>query len=453
MLSEPRIYSACAVVLLYVASSVYFIWIAPRRKSTTVVSESDGGGLLIAFASQTGFAEQLAQQTAQLLRSAGTQVRLDNLGNVDCDTLTRSLQVLFIVSTTGEGDAPDPAAPFVRRVLQSPCSLADLRYAVLALGDREYANFCAFGHRLDAWLRHRGARPLFDVIEVDNGDMGALRHWQHQLGVVTNNPDLPDWQTPDYDSWRVTRRELLNPGSAGGPCFHIELRAAQGELPTWSAGDILEIDPHNSTWTDPISPMPHREYSIASIPEDGAVHLLVRQMRREDGTMGLGSGWLTRTEIGNEVAARIRTNRNFHGPNDDRPLILIGNGTGIAGLRGLIKARAAAGHTRNWLFFGERTRDCDLFYAADIDQWQRSGALQKVDLVFSRDQPEKRYVQHRIAECADELREWVEQGAAIYVCGSLQGMAPAVHEVLEHILGRESLEQLAASGRYRRDVY
>lgn len=451
MLADARIVSACAIVLVYIAGSIYFLWIAPRRRAAPSVAD-DSANLLIAFASQTGFAEQLAQQTAQLLAGA-TRVRLDTLGNVSLADLARAEHALFIVSTTGEGDAPDPAAPFVDRVLSATCKLPNLRYGVLALGDREYTNFCAFGHQLDAWLRHQGATPLFDVIEVDNGDMGALRHWQHQLSVVTNTPDLPDWQAPTYDRWRLARRVLVNPDSAGSPCFHIELQPTTEQSPEWSAGDILEIDPQNSTWRDPPAPLPHREYSIASLPRDGSVHLLVREMRRADGSLGLGSGWLSHAEIGTEIAARIRSNRNFHAPDDDRPLILIGNGTGIAGLRGLIEQRIANGHSRNWLIFGERNRATDSFYSADIEHWQQSGGIERVDLVFSRDQSEKRYVQHRLAECADDVRAWIANGAAIYVCGSLQGMAPAIHETLEHILGGESLERLTAEGRYRRDVY
>ena len=73
--------------------------------------------------------------------------------------------------------------------------------------------------------------------------------------------------------------------------------------------------------------------------------------------------------------------------------------------------------------------------------------------MFSRDQPERRYVQHRLRECADELRRWIEAGAAIYVCGNLKGMAPAVDAALVEILGAATVETLAADGGYRRDVY
>ena len=452
-LESTRLLWAAAIVVAYVSTSAWFMRSVWRTRSPHVASNS-GATTLIAYASQTGFAEQIAAQTAKSLRSAGTQVRLASLAELQAVDLPGVQQALFVVSTTGEGDAPDPAAPFVRRTLDRDLALPGLRYGVLALGDREYSNFCAFGHRLDAWLRHQGAAALFDVVEVDNGDEGALRHWQHQLGVLGGSPDLPDWETPRYERWQLVERRLLNPGSAGDPCFHIELQPCEPTQAQWQAGDIAEIDPGNSTWNSTQESLPHREYSIASVPADGAIHLLVRQMRRPSGEPGLGSGWLTQqVATGGEVALRVRTNSNFHAPADSRPLILIGNGTGLAGLRALLKARMANGHSRNWLIFGERNIRHDGFYGHELQSWHAQQHIEKLDLVFSRDQPERRYVQHRLLECADEIRRWIGDGAAVYVCGSLQGMAPGVDAALSAILGAQALEQLANEGRYRRDVY
>ena len=448
-LSDARLYSACVVVILYLTTCAYFL--RPRRRPE-LTRAKDSSTTLIAFASQTGFAAELATRTAQSLQSAGAPVMLASLQDIDDAVLKQTKHALFVVSTTGEGDAPDPAAVFVRAVIDSSISLKELNYGVLALGDREYDNYCAFGHRLDQWLRHRGATALFDVIEVDNGDEGALRHWQHQLSVLSNSPDLPDWEAPRYERWRLAARHLVNPGSAGDACFHIELQPPENT--TWQAGDIAEVDPRNSTWDDKPDPLPHREYSIASLPADGTIHLLVRQMRRPDGEPGLGSGWLTAgAKVGEDVAVRVRANPNFHAPPGNIPLVLLGNGTGIAGLRALIKTRIAQGNHRNWLIFGERNVAHDRFYGDEIEQWRERGQVERIDLVFSRDQAERRYVQHRIRECADELRRWVSEGAAIYVCGSLQGMAPAVDAALTEALGADTLENLAISGRYRRDVY
>ena len=452
-MSSLRIVWAVVIALGYLAMCAWFLRPIWRRK-TSASASADKDTTLIAYASQTGFAEQLAERTASSLRIAGMPVRLAPTGQINADTLASVQQALFIVSTTGEGDAPDPAASFVRKVLDDAVALPRLRYGVLALGDRKYHNFCAFGHRVDAWLRHQGATALFDVVEVDNGDEGALRNWQHQLSVLSASPDLPDWETPHYDRWRLAERRCVNPGSQGHPCFHIVLSPCEGADAAWQAGDIAEIDPRNSTWDASAESLPHREYSIASIPAEGAIHLLVREMRRPGGNLGLGSGWLTQqATLGSEIALRIRKNSNFHLPETARPLILIGNGTGIAGLRALLKSRIAAGHRENWLLFGERSESRDYFFREDLQHWHAQGHLPRLDLAFSRDQAQRVYVQHKLMQRGDDIRAWIHEGAAIYVCGSLKGMAPAVDTALTHILGADILEELAAGSRYRRDVY
>lgn len=458
------------------------------RRAAEALSQGAGEPVLVAYASQTGFAEELASATAKTLSEAGAPVTLRELGAVTASDLAG--RALFVVSTTGEGDAPDPARAFIRDVMKDGADLSALRYGVLALGDSTYANFCAFGTRLDAWLARNGASPLFQSVEVDDADPAALRHWQAQLALLTGVTDAPDWSRPTYGRWTLAERTLLNPGSPGGEAWSVRLTPPDGE--TWQAGDILEIGPRNDPAEvsalglpaeaaellsglrlphDPaaiealrglplrdiaqrLTPLPHREYSIGSLPGDGAAELLVRLMPRADGRPGLGSGWLCRfAEVGGAIDARVRTNRGFHAPEATRPLILIGSGTGLAGLRAHLKARAALGVRWNWLVFGERTAAHDYFHRAEIEAWQASGLLDRVDLAFSRDQAERVYVQHRLRAAADTLRRWVANGAAIYVCGALEGMSRDVHAALVEVLGAETLERLTDEGRYRRDVY
>ncbi|WP_426271095.1 sulfite reductase subunit alpha [Dyella kyungheensis] len=501
-----RWFSAAIVFLLWVGFTVWLAWHrrrATQRQSqrTTATPAHASRSILVAFASQTGNAEQWARQTADSLQAAGESVRLSELGQLDPETLAGAERVLFVVSTTGEGDAPDSAARFVTQFMRSPQSLATLRYGLLALGDRDYDDFCGFGRALQHWLQQSGATPLFDAVEVDNGDAAALRHWQHHLALLSGASDLPDWQSPDYQRWQLVERSLLNPGSAGGPCFHLALRPLDGGA-SWQAGDLVEIGPRHapsdvetwltthaldgdvmiehagrraslrewvsaSHWPDgdarhetpealvaALQALPHREYSIASVPTDGAVHLLVRRMQRDDGSAGIGSGWLTQhAQAGGEIALRIRANPGFHAPTDDRPLVLIGNGTGLAGLRALLKARVEKGRGRNWLLFGERESAHDFYHRDEILQWQRQGMLERLDLAWSREGESRLYVQDRLRASADVLRQWIEQGAAIYVCGSLAGMAPGVDAVLRETLGDAKVEQLREAGCYRRDVY
>jgi sulfite reductase (NADPH) flavoprotein alpha-component len=177
-------------------------------------------------------------------------------------------------------------------------------------------------------------------------------------------------------------------------------------------------------------------------------------MRAADGTLGLGSGWLTEhADVGAVIDVRVRRNESFHAPTDDRPVIFVGNGTGVAGLRALIKARMARGHMRNWLVFGERHAQADRLHVDELERWHDLGGIERLDLVWSRQSRGSRYVQDRLRAMADEVRRYIAEGASIYVCGSLAGMAPGVDAALRTILGEARVDELTATGRYRRDVY
>jgi len=452
-----RALAAAAVALAYLAFCAFIAWRERRRRGAAsrdaaALDHADASAapVLVAFASQTGFAEQLAWQSARLLHTAGVPVRLLPLGELQPDELARTERALFIVSTYGEGDAPDAASAFARHMADGGQPLPRLHHAVLALGDRSYAQFCAFGRRLDGWLQVQGATPLFERIELDNEDAAALKQWQQQVAHLAGTVDLPDWQAPGFDDWRLVARHVLNDGSSAAPVCHLELEPADGTpLPAWQAGDLVQVQA-------PADPQRPREYTIASVPSAGRLHLMVRQERHADGSLGVASGWLTaQLQPGDRVPLRLRAHGSFRiGDNAARPLVLIGNGTGLAGLRAHLMARAAQpAPAACWLLFGERQAAHDAHYAADTERWRADGVLAQVDRVFSRDQPARRHVQHRVLEEAERLRDWVAGGAAIYVCGSLAGMAAGVDDALAQVLGAAQLAALADAGRYRRDVY
>jgi sulfite reductase (NADPH) flavoprotein alpha-component len=403
---------------------------------------------IVAHASQTGNAEQLAEQTAAALRLAGLPVQLTELSALTAQALQGAERILFLTSTYGEGDAPDAAAAFAGRVMSLQLPLERLHYAVLALGDSSYQQFCGFGRALDQWLQEQGASSLFPRIEVDRSAESALADWRHQLSHLAGTSDAPDWSAAAFTPWRLAERRQINPGSAGAALYHIELEPVQGAALDWCSGDLVQIAP-------PSDPQRAREYSIASVPADGRVHLLVRLHQHGDGGVGAASGWLTQQgAIGDEIPLRLRAHKRFRlEDNAARPLILIGNGSGMAGLRGHLRAHAQAGQGRNWLLFGERHAAHDYLYRDELQAWQRDGLLPQLDMVFSRDGEQHRYVQDRLLAQAGLCRDWIAQGAAIYVCGSLEGMAAGVDAALAQILGREALDELAAQGRYRRDVY
>ncbi|MGI4847879.1 MAG: sulfite reductase subunit alpha, partial [Janthinobacterium lividum] len=415
---------AGGLVMAYVAmcGAIFLAQLRKQRLATAgQAMAGDRSAWIIAWASQTGNAEDLAAQTAATFHLAGISARSCALDTLTAQQLSSAKRVLFVVSTYGEGDPPDNAALFASRVMSAPLPLPDLHFGVLALGDRSYRNFCGFGMALHAWLAGQGAAPLFARIDVDRGQPEAIDAWRAQLLHQAGTSDLPDWDGPPFASWTLAARRVLNPGSAGEAVFHLELEPADGMLPAWESGDLVQV-------MAPADPARAREYSIASIPAEGRIHLLVRLQRHEDGSTGIASGWLgQQAAIGAAVTLRLRSHRRFHlQGNGQRPLILIGNGTGIAGLRSHLKSRQDSGASRNWLIFGERNAAHDHHYRDEIDAWLAQGTLQHADLVFSRDQPQRRYVQDCLRERAVRLRAWVDEGAAIYVCGSLKGMAAGV---------------------------
>ncbi|MDM0074159.1 sulfite reductase subunit alpha [Variovorax sp. J2P1-59] len=454
-MTEPvlRVLAASLTVLAYVALCAAIYWRRRQlrnltaRQAAALAGSQPGAATLVLFASQTGQAEALAWQTGRWLHAAGTPARVLSLNDVDTAMLRSAPRALFIASTYGEGDAPDGASVFAERVMGVRAELSSLRYAVLALGDRQYANFCRFGRQLDEWLHAAGAKRAFERIEVDNADPATLAEWQAQCG---GSPDASATGTSEASdaSWRLVSRRLLNGGSTGAPVHLLGFAPSAAPAPGWESGDIAQL----ALASDPGRP---RDYSIASIAADGELQLLVRQEQHQDGTLGAASGLLTSTlNLGDTIRLRLRPHRSFRlGENARRPLLLIGNGTGLAGLRSHLRARAAMDRHDNWLVFGERNAQHDYLCRDEIEAWQHSGVLQRVDMVFSRDQPERLYVQHRLLQLHEEVRAWVARDAAIYVCGSLQGMAGGVDAALRQIVGEAVMGELLASGRYCRDVY
>lgn len=399
----------------------------------------------VVYASQTGTAEQLAWNMATILQSGGIKASVKNIAALDKATLESAKKILFVVSTFGEGEAPDSARAFARKFLKSSLPLNQLQYGILGLGDKRYSDYCAFAAQVEQWLLASGASALFARIDVDNAHEQSIHQWQQQVAGLSGVTSVTAWAAPEYEDWRLQKRELLNAGSVGAGVYRVSLQPPKPGNTHWQAGDILEIKPHNN------SELPHREYSIASLPTDGVVDLVVRQAFNEKGELGMGSGWLTAlAEVGSEVQARIRANPSFHAPQTNCPMILIGAGTGIAGLRAHLHERYLKDQQQNWLVFGERQRIHDRLFARELDAWKTSGFLTEFDEAYSRDG--EGYVQDLLRNKQQQLGEWLDRGAVIYVCGSLS-MGAGVQQVLIDILGDAELQQLIDTQRYRRDIY
>ncbi len=214
-----------------------------------------------------------------------------------------------------------------------------------------------------------------------------------------------------------------------------------------------------------------RMYSIASSQDtvDDEVHVVVSVVRYEAygrNKEGHCSSFLSdRINLGDRLEVFVDQNTRFKLPSEaDRPIIMVGAGTGVAPFRAFIQQREAReSKGKSWLFFGERNFTTDFLYQTEWLQYLKEGILTRADVAFSRDQDKKIYVQDRMLERGRELYDWLEKGAFFYVCGDKQRMAKDVDSALRKIIhthggmtedkAAEYVKSLQLGGRYQTDVY
>ena len=213
-----------------------------------------------------------------------------------------------------------------------------------------------------------------------------------------------------------------------------------------------------------------RLYSISSSPKatPQEVHLTVAAVRytyNGKPRKGVASTFLADCPQNTEVPIFVQKSAHFRPPaKADAPMIMVGPGTGIAPFRAFLQERQGRGDSgKNWLFFGEQHWATDFYYQDQLKQWHQDGFLTRLDLAFSRDQPEKIYVQDQMRSQGAELWAWLAEGAYFYVCGDASRMAKDVDQALGDIVqthgkltpeeSKAYLKKLAADKRYLRDVY
>jgi sulfite reductase (NADPH) flavoprotein alpha-component len=219
-----------------------------------------------------------------------------------------------------------------------------------------------------------------------------------------------------------------------------------------------------------LRPLQPRLYSIASSSAalPGEAHLTVATVRyplHGETRLGVASGYLaTRGEPDAQIPVYVQSNPLFRLPEDERPILMIGAGTGVAPYRAFMQEREAQGaRGKAWLFFGERHFRTDFLYQTEWQEFLKSGVLTRMSVAFSRDGAQKDYVQHRMLEHARDIYAWLEEGAYVYVCGDAARLAPDVHRTLVAIVAdqgglqpeaaAEYVRALQRDRRYQRDVY
>lgn len=311
---------------------------------------------------------------------------------------------------------------------------------------------------------------VLDILQLDgetavtiNNDTHSLRAWlqnHRELTQITRPFLVAHAEMANSDELRA----LLQPDGIAGFRQLLETRQLIDVLRRWPAA-----------WTatgliQALRPLAPRMYSIASSQSavEDEVHLTLAHVDYEhegEERWGVASHYLATLAEGETLPIFIEENSRFRLPEDSsRDIIMIGPGTGIAPFRAFVQERAATqAHGRNWLFFGNPHFSTDFLYQTEWQRALQDGDLHRLDLAFSRDQADKVYVQHRLLERAGDLYAWIQDGAHVYVCGDANQMAKDVHQALLRMAQQEGgldetqarawLDELAAQGRYARDVY
>ena len=257
-----------------------------------------------------------------------------------------------------------------------------------------------------------------------------------------------------------------------------KLRKDRKALDTWLVNrnglDLVREFPVRADaelWQEVLVRLTPRQYSISSSPlvSPNEVQLTVSivRYRGPDGGPrgGVVSTYLADLPDGTAVPVFLQRSPHFRPPEDPAtPMIMVGPGTGIAPFRGFLQERRALGHRGpNWLFFGDQHRSQNFYYREDLQDMVDDGFLNRLDLAFSRDQPKRVYVQHKMLDYGADVWRWLDDGAHFYVCGDAARMARDVDDALTDIIrthGRMSADaardykrEMVAEKRYVRDVY
>ena len=431
--------------------------------------------------------------------------RLLNLGaeplidRVDCDVdyeeaANEWLEKLVLeLSTTGitqatstHGASPGSASavqysrnhPYLARLVENipltaPASSKEVRHVALSLADSgiRYTAGDALGiipvnwpERVDVILESLNLYHA-DTINTPKGSSTSLESAllsEYEITTITR-PFLEKWASLSES------QELI-------ALLKTDQKVA---LQEWIQGreilDVIKRFPIKGLsaqqFVDLLRKIPPRLYSIASSwhQDPDEVHLAVGVVRYQTHGLkrqGVASTYLSdRIVEGSDIRVYLHENPNFRLPQDgNTPIIMIGPGTGIAPFRAFLQEREALGAAgKNWLFFGDREFQNDFLYQTEWLDYRQRGLLNRIDVAFSRDSEKKVYVQHRIADNAKALYEWIEEGAHIYICGDAKNMATDVHQALGRVIAsgsgksleeaEERLLSLQSQGRYQRDVY
>lgn len=138
--------------------------------------------LLILYGTETGNAEDLAEQTLNRAQESGIEARMENVFNFPAEKLKEEQRVAIIISTWGEGDPPDEATDFCEALYNDEVNGLDgLEYTICALGDTGYDDFCGCGRKVDEALSRNGAKAILTRKDCDVDFEEPFEEWSDEL--------------------------------------------------------------------------------------------------------------------------------------------------------------------------------------------------------------------------------------------------------------------------------
>lgn len=429
------------------------IWWQRRRSSGKFPDNADASqaDTIILVGSEGNTTWGFARELHASLNKAGFRVHCAEM-NALADRYPQASMLFVLTSTYGDGDAPASARSFMAR-LRDFRGEKTLKYAVLGFGDRQFPNFCQFAVEVDAALASKGLSRLHTIELIDRCSASQFSEWGDKVGKRIGTPlaltydPLPqstvklelveraDYGVAVQAPTSILRFKTAEQGRGWWPTF---LPRAGKTLPQFEAGDLLGVMPPHGQGS--------RFYSLASSATDGVLEICVR---KQPG--GLCSGYLHGLRPGDRIAGFIRHNPGFRPATGNAPVILIGAGAGIGPLTGFIRKNTE----RNpmYLYWGGRSSNSDFLYQPELGRYLDDHRLTGLNTAFSRSD-ERAYVQDKLRQDQMAVRQMVNAGAQILVCGG-RDMAAGVKHVIEDILKplATDVETLRAEGRYLEDVY
>lgn len=524
-----------------------------------------GPRVLIVHGGETGNSEAVAQQLAQTARADGIAVDVQDLAQFRLRQLSKRQHALFICSTHGDGDPPEPAMPFFEALMaETAPALKSLHFSVLALGDSTYEYFCTAGEQLDQRLEALGATRLHPRQDCDVDFEQPAEQWssavlktlprETEAEAQPQAPAAATGKAADYSKKNPLAVEVLenlnlSDPQRQAPIHHLELALDDGEL-SLSPGDAVGVladnpparvaavldccqlsgeapvtvdkqsmplvqalrehrdltiattrfltfwaelsdnaalqekaqaatreqrqflkqvqlldllnqapaTPDPQALVDALRPLQPRLYDLANSLNviDDELHLSVKAFHYPFANRmetGIASQYLLAQGPGDNLRIYPHRNARFHLPEDDNtPVILIGEGTGIAPYRAFLQEMDHRQSPANsWLVFAEEQFEQDFLYQQELQQAHRQGTLNKVDTVFYQDAPGDTLATPLLRQ-ADTVKDWIEQGAHLYFCGDKQRLADC-EKALSEALGDDLWKPLGKAKRIHRNLY